>query len=101
MTNDNLTVSDHKYLDKKIGTANRNRSYDVYRNGKTTKAQQIDLAFDKVRDELMDDLFEAETRADIYDLLHASICYTINHYDMCIEPEDVMPYFWKKYGLND
>ena len=101
MSKDFLSVSDNRYLDKTIGTANRNRSHEVYDHGKPKRAQQIDLVFENVKTELLDDLFEADTQSDIFELLHASICYTINHYKFNLEPEDVLPYFWKAYGLKD
>jgi hypothetical protein len=99
---DNLhSVSDEKHFNKTIGTANRNRGYEVYGSGKSTREQHIDQAFDKVREELLDDLFEAETRSDVEDLLTASLWYTIEHYKLNIEPDDVLPFFWKNYGLKD
>jgi len=95
------TISDTKRLDKDIGTANRNRGYEVYKSGKSKHEQHIDLAFEKVREELLDDLFEADTRSDVEDLLTASLWYTIEHYKLNIEPDDVLPFFWKRYGLKD
>ena len=95
------TISDTKRLNKDIGTANRNRGYEVYGKGKSQREQDIDLAFEKAREELLDDLFEAGTRSDIEDLLIASLWYTIDHYKLNIEPDDVLPFFWKSYGLKD
>ena len=95
------SVSDSRYMDKILGTANRNRSYEVYKAGKPTKDQDIDLAFEEVESELLLELELAKVRSDVHDELYTSLRYVISQYDLNIEPEDVLPYFWKQYKLKD
>ena len=95
------SVSDKRYLDKLIGTSNKNRSLEVYKSGKHRRDQEIDLAYELCESELIEDLSNAEDRADVYDLLYSNLESIINHYGMNIEPEDVLPDFWKVYKLKD
>ena len=63
--------------------------------------EQIDTAFERTESEFIVELTEAECIEDVRDLIYNELMKNIQHYKLVsIDPEDVLPHFWKVYGLK-
>lgn len=65
-----------------------------------SRKEQINLAFERTESELIIELTEAICVEDVYDVLYGELVKNIQHFKLpSIDPEDVLPHFWKTYGL--
>lgn len=63
--------------------------------------EQIDIAYERTESEFIVELTEATCIEDVRDLLYSELVKNIQHYRLVyIDPEDVLPHFWKVYGLK-
>ena len=95
------SVSENRFLKTLLERNTKNIPKDLYISGKRKRDQQIDFAYEEVENKCITDLCEAETRDDVYDLLYVELGHIIDHYDLDIEAEDVLPFFWDVYRLKD
>jgi len=95
------SVSEDKFLKTLFERKTKNIPKDLYTSGKRKREQQIDFAYEEAENECITDLCEAEARDDVYDLLYVELVHIIDHYDLDIEAEDVLPFFWDVYRLKD
>lgn len=73
----------------------------IFNKPTVSRKEQIDTAFERVEIDMMDELIDAECIEDVRDDLYKSLLDVINHHKLVsIYPEDVLPNFWKVYGLK-
>ena len=73
----------------------------IFNKPTMSRKEQISLAFEKTESELIIELTEAECVEDVYDILYNELVKNIQHFELVsIDPEDVLPHFWKVYGLK-
>jgi len=74
---------------------------NIFNKPTIPRSKQITLAFEKTESELIIELTEAECIEDVYDIVYNELMKNIQHFGLVsIDPEDVLPYFWKTYGLT-
>ena len=99
--NDFNSVSDNAFMNALTKRKTKNIPLDLHLTGKKKREHEIDIAYEAVEGECIVELTEAESRDDVYDLLYAELDRVIAHYDLSIEPEDVLIHFWDVYRLKD
>jgi len=74
---------------------------NTYLGSQDERGQDIDYAFEAVEAELTNELTKAECIEDVYEDLHHSLDVIIEEKHLCIEADDVIPYFIPVYGLKE
>lgn len=73
----------------------------IFNKPEKSVKEQIDIAFENTESELIIELTEASCIEDVYDIVYAELVKNIQHFKLVsIDPEDVIPHFWKTYGLE-
>ena len=62
---------------------------------------ESEACFQTVESQLIIELTEAECIEDVYDLVYLSLQTEIEHYGYHLVPENLLPDFWKVYGLKE
>ena len=74
---------------------------EIFNKPTMSRKEQIDTAFERTESELIIELTEADCIEEVYDLIYNELVKNIQHYKLVsIDPEDVLPHFWKVYGLK-
>ena len=73
----------------------------IFNEPTISRREQIDIAFERTESELIIELTEADCIEEVYDLIYNELVKNIQHFKLVsIDPEDVLPHFWKVYGLK-
>ena len=73
----------------------------TYMGATDKKGKQIDFCYETVEDTFMAELIDAEFIDDIKDELYIEITRVIEHYNLDLEVENVLPLFAKTWNLKD